>query len=107
MTVLETADGQQSTATPVLAAREVTVRFGGLTAVNNVDIEIPPATIIGLVGPNGAGKTTLFNVISGLQRPNRGRVEINGEDVTDAPAHIRARKGMGRTFQQLEMFQDL
>jgi branched-chain amino acid transport system ATP-binding protein len=93
--------------TPVLAARGVGVRFGGLRALDEVDVEVPAGTIVGLVGPNGAGKTTLFAVVSGLLRPNEGRVEIDGHDVTGASPQKRARLGMARTFQQLELFQDL
>jgi branched-chain amino acid transport system ATP-binding protein len=91
----------------VLAGRNVTVRFGGLLAVNNVDIEVPAATIVGLVGPNGAGKTTLFGVLSGLQRSESGTVELLGRDVTRMTPQARARLGMARTFQHLELFHDL
>lgn len=85
----------------------VTVRFGGLVAVNGVDLEVPPAAIIGLVGPNGAGKSTLFGVLSGLTRPTRGRVLIDGEDVTDAKPQARAERGLARTFQHPEIFSGL
>jgi branched-chain amino acid transport system ATP-binding protein len=91
----------------VLAGRNITGRFGGLLAVNDVDIEVPAATIVGLVGPNGAGKTTLFGVLSGLQRSASGTVELLGRDVTSLPAQARARIGMARTFQHLELFHDL
>lgn len=88
----------------LLAASEVTVRFGGVRALSEVSIEVPPASIVGLVGPNGAGKTTLFGVLSGLLRPSAGRVSLRGEDVTDASPQLRARKGLARTFQQPELF---
>ncbi len=89
---------------PALAATGVTVRFGGLTALADVSIDVPPGTIVGLVGPNGAGKSTLFAVISGLVRPVTGRVFIAGEDVTGMSTAPRARLGLARTFQHPELF---
>jgi branched-chain amino acid transport system ATP-binding protein len=90
-----------------LAAHEVTVRFGGLTALSAVSIEVQPGRIAGLVGPNGAGKSTLLAVLSGLLRPNGGRVYLHGDDVTNASCRARARKGLARTFQQPELFMGL
>ena len=87
-----------------LAARGVTVRFGGLLALAEVSLEVPPGGIAGLVGPNGAGKSTLLAVLSGLQRPNAGRVWLRGEDVTGSSARARAQRGLARTFQQPELF---
>ena len=87
-----------------LAATGVTVRFGGLTALSDVSIDVPPGTIVGLVGPNGAGKSTLFAVISGLVRPVTGRVFIAGQDVTGMGTALRARLGLARTFQHPELF---
>jgi branched-chain amino acid transport system ATP-binding protein len=92
---------------PRMECSEVTVRFGGVVALDNVSISIPPATIVGLVGPNGAGKSTLFSVLSGLRRPNHGRVRFQGEDITHATAQHRARMGLARTFQHPEMFSGL
>jgi ABC-type branched-subunit amino acid transport system ATPase component len=92
---------------PVLAASDITVRFGGLTALSEVSIEVPPGTIVGLVGPNGAGKSTLFAVLSGLLRPATGRVHLRGNDVTNATPQVRARQGLARTFQQPELFMGL
>ena len=89
---------------PVLTATGVTVRFGGLVALSEVGLEVPPSSIIGLVGPNGAGKSTLFAVLSGLLAPASGRVHLGGEDVTRSSPQARARKGMARTFQQPELF---
>ncbi len=95
------------TDTPALEARNVTVRFGGLVAVSDVSLEVPPASIVGLVGPNGAGKTTLFNVFSGLLRPQEGDVYLGGRKVTGAAPSKRSRLGLARTFQQLELFMGL
>jgi ABC-type branched-subunit amino acid transport system ATPase component len=90
-----------------LAARGVTVRFGGLMALAEVSLEVSPGRIAGLVGPNGAGKSTLLGVMSGLQRPNAGHVSLCGEDVTDMSARARAQRGLARTFQQPELFYGL
>jgi branched-chain amino acid transport system ATP-binding protein len=98
------APDARGTEAPVLEARDVTVRFGGLTALDAVSVEVPPATIVGLVGPNGAGKTTLFGVLSGLLRPQEGDVFLAGQRVTRAAPAKRARLGLARTFQQLELF---
>jgi ABC-type branched-subunit amino acid transport system ATPase component len=87
-----------------LECRGVTVRFGGLVAVRDVDVEVPTGTIVGLVGPNGAGKSTLFGVVSGLTRPTSGRVILEGEDVTGARPQVRATLGLARTFQHPEIF---
>jgi ABC-type branched-subunit amino acid transport system ATPase component len=94
-------------AVPVLEARDVVVRFGGLIALNGVDISVPAGALIGLVGPNGAGKSTLFGVCSGLLEPTSGRVFLSGYDVTTASPQARARLGLARTFQQPEMFYGL
>lgn len=91
----------------VLDVRDVTVRFGGHTALNNVSIDAPDGIVTGLIGPNGAGKTTMFNVITGVQRPNSGTVALDGVDLDSVPAHKRARQGLGRTFQRLELFGSL
>jgi ABC-type branched-subunit amino acid transport system ATPase component len=87
-----------------LEAAGITVRFGGLTALSDVSIEVKPGAIAGLVGPNGAGKSTLLGVLSGLQRPNAGRVALQGDDVTHASPRARASRGLARTFQQPELF---
>lgn len=83
----------------MLQLDNVTVRFGGLTAVNNVSLSIGTGDVVGLVGANGAGKTTLFNAISGLVQPTSGKILFDGKDVLRAPMYQRARMGIGRTFQ--------
>jgi ABC-type branched-subunit amino acid transport system ATPase component len=85
----------------------VTVGFGGLTALKEVDLAVPPATIVGLVGPNGAGKSTLFGVLSGLLKPSAGRVFLHGQDVTEQRPQGRAAAGLARTFQHPQLFSGL
>ena len=87
-----------------LSCTGVTVHFGGLVALDSVDLEVAPASIVGLVGPNGAGKSTLFGVMSGLLRPTAGRVYMDGDDVTEARPQLRAGRGLARTFQHPEIF---
>jgi len=90
----------------VLEAREISVRFGGLQAVDRASIRVDKGTIVGLMGPNGAGKTTLFNAISGTLTPDTGTVAFLGEDVSALPSHQRAARGMGRTFQLIGLAKD-
>jgi branched-chain amino acid transport system ATP-binding protein len=92
---------------PLLETVDVKVRFGGNVALDDVSLTVEPATVTGLIGPNGAGKTTLFNAITGLQSVSGGRVLVNDKDVTKLPPHKRARQGLARTFQRLELFTSL
>lgn len=85
----------------------ITVDYGGLRALDDVSLQVAEGTITGLIGPNGAGKTTLFDCVSGLVDPARGRIQLFGRDVTTWPLHQRARLGLGRTFQRLELFGSL
>jgi branched-chain amino acid transport system ATP-binding protein len=88
---------------PLLEARDVTIRFGGLVAVNQVSVAIAAGEVRGLIGPNGAGKTTFFNAISGLVQPSSGTMFFAGEDISAMPAHRRAAVGMRRTFQSVQL----
>jgi branched-chain amino acid transport system ATP-binding protein len=104
---IDLTDARDQTDGLVIDARNVTVRFGGLVALSDVSLTVPRASIVGLVGPNGAGKTTMFNVLSGLLRPQEGDVYLGGQRVTRAAPSKRARLGLARTFQQLELFMGL
>jgi branched-chain amino acid transport system ATP-binding protein len=91
----------------LLEASNITVKFGGITAVNDASLSADPGSITGLIGPNGAGKTTLFNVITGLQAPTAGRIRFRAQNITQASVNHRAKMGMARTFQRLEAFGSL
>ncbi|MDR1875359.1 MAG: ABC transporter ATP-binding protein [Synergistaceae bacterium] len=91
---------------PVLRIRELTLRFGGLIAVNNLSIDVAGGSIVGLIGPNGAGKTTVFNVITGFYRPSEGSVEFMGQQLTGLPPHRVCMAGVSRTFQNIRLFQN-
>jgi ABC-type branched-subunit amino acid transport system ATPase component len=90
-----------------LLVRDVTVDYGGLRALDDVSLEVQRNTTVGLIGPNGAGKTTLFDCVLGLVAPRSGEIVLFGTDVTGWPVHRRARMGLGRTFQRLELFGSL
>ena len=93
--------------TPILATQGLTRRFGGLTAVNQVEIQIQTGELIGLIGPNGAGKTTLFNLLMGLIKPSSGEVYLQGKNITGFKPHQVARLGMVKTFQNVALFPDM
>ena len=87
----------------VLEVRDLTIRFGGLTAIDGLNLRVDEWEIVGLMGPNGAGKTTAFNCITGFYKPSQGQVYYKGEDVTKLPPHRKAALGFGRTFQNVGM----
>jgi branched-chain amino acid transport system ATP-binding protein len=91
----------------LLAARGVSVRFGGLVALDGVDLEVSERALIGIIGPNGAGKTTLFHTLSGLVRPTTGRLSVRGRDLTGRPPHAFAAHGIARTFQTPRVFREM
>ncbi|MBK6465725.1 MAG: ABC transporter ATP-binding protein [Rhodobacter sp.] len=93
--------------TPLLETRRLSIRFGGLVAVNGVDLRLAAGEVLIIIGPNGAGKSTLFNMISGIYRPSSGTVHLNGHDITGRPAHRIAAAGIARTFQSSRLFNDL
>ena len=87
----------------MLEVRDLTIKFGGLTAIDGLNLKVDEWEIVGLMGPNGAGKTTAFNCITGFYKPTRGRVLYKDEDVTKVPPHRKAALGIGRTFQNVGM----
>jgi branched-chain amino acid transport system ATP-binding protein len=91
----------------VLVATGVRKEFGGLVAVNSVDFTVPRGKVISLIGPNGAGKTTFFNMLTGVYKPTSGTVLFLGEDVTGKPPHAITERGIGRTFQNIRLFQNM
>jgi branched-chain amino acid transport system ATP-binding protein len=89
----------------ILVAENVRKEFGGLVAVNDIDFHIPPGGIVSLIGPNGAGKTTFFNMLTGVYKPTTGRILFDGTDITGDPPHRITKLGVGRTFQNIRLFE--
>jgi branched-chain amino acid transport system ATP-binding protein len=100
MSAVETNDN-------ILVATGIRKEFGGLVAVNDVDFTVPRGKVISLIGPNGAGKTTFFNMLTGVYKPTAGTVLLLGEDVTGKPPHAITARGIGRTFQNIRLFQNM
>jgi branched-chain amino acid transport system ATP-binding protein len=93
-------------ATPILETRGLSLAFGGNVVLDGVDLAFPPAQLSAIIGPNGAGKTTCFNLLTGFLRPDRGEVRLRGRDITRLPPERRARLGLCRSFQVLNLFND-
>jgi branched-chain amino acid transport system ATP-binding protein len=93
--------------TAALSVRNLGKSFGGLVAVQGVSLESHPGRILSIIGPNGAGKTTLFNCLSGIYRPDRGSVSLNGTDITGLAPHLVARRGLSRSFQNIRLFPEM
>jgi len=91
----------------LLVAEKVRKEFGGLVATDDVDFTIPRGSVVSLIGPNGAGKTTFFNMLTGVYRPTAGRIVFDGDDVTGLPPHAITERGIGRTFQNIRLFQNM
>jgi branched-chain amino acid transport system ATP-binding protein len=91
----------------LLVAENVRKEFGGLVATDDVDFTIPRGQVVSLIGPNGAGKTTFFNMLTGVYKPTAGRIVFDGEDVTGMPPHAITKRGIGRTFQNIRLFQNM
>jgi branched-chain amino acid transport system ATP-binding protein len=91
----------------LLVAEGVRKEFGGLLAVNDVEFAIPERSIVSLIGPNGAGKTTFFNMLTGVYKPTAGKIVFDGEDVTGKPPHAITERGIGRTFQNIRLFEQM
>ena len=96
-----------STDGDLLVAEDVRKEFGGLVAVNDVSFTVPRGRVISLIGPNGAGKTTFFNMLTGVYTPTGGQIVFLGEDVTGKPPHLITARGIGRTFQNIRLFQNM
>jgi branched-chain amino acid transport system ATP-binding protein len=103
VTVTETAVATDD----LLVATDVRKEFGGLVAVNDVSFTVPRGKVISLIGPNGAGKTTFFNMLTGVYKPTAGTITFLGEDMTGKPPHVITSRGVGRTFQNIRLFQNM
>jgi branched-chain amino acid transport system ATP-binding protein len=91
----------------LVVAEQVRKEFGGLVATDDIDFTIPRGAVVSLIGPNGAGKTTFFNMLTGVYKPTAGRIVLDGEDVTGMPPHAITERGIGRTFQNIRLFQNM
>jgi branched-chain amino acid transport system ATP-binding protein len=91
-------------ASPLLEVRDLTLRFGGVTALSEVSFDVHPGELFAIIGPNGAGKTSIFNCLSGVYRPQQGSIRLDGESIISTRPHRTARLGIGRTFQNLGLF---
>ena len=91
----------------MLELRNVSRHFGGVRAVDGLDLNVRPGEILGLIGPNGSGKSTTVNLISGLYQPTAGQIVFQGEDISVLPTHLRAQRGIARTFQNIRLFSQL
>ena len=91
----------------LVVASHVRKEFGGLVAVNDVDFTVPEGSIVSLIGPNGAGKTTFFNMLTGVYKPTSGTFTFDGENITGKPPHAITERGVGRTFQNIRLFQNM
>jgi branched-chain amino acid transport system ATP-binding protein len=107
MSETQVAPAPPTTTDDVLVATDVRKEFGGLIAVNNVSFTVPRGKVISLIGPNGAGKTTFFNMLTGVYTPTSGQIVFLGEDVTGKPPHAITERGIGRTFQNIRLFQNM
>src|SRR5882724_5724337 len=106
MSVAESAE-RITAVTVQMSVEGVSKRFGGVTAVDGVSIDVPKGRILSIIGPNGAGKTSLLNMISGFYRPDRGRIAFEGEDITGLSPSRVAERGIARTFQNIALFKGM
>src|SRR6185295_9566763 len=96
-----------ATSDALLEAKNVTIRFGGLTAVSDFNLAIQPGELLGLIGPNGAGKTTIFNLLTGVYKPTEGQIVIGGVPTNEMKPYQITSLGVSRTFQNIRLFKDL
>ncbi|MCR3800603.1 ATP-binding cassette domain-containing protein, partial [Pseudomonas aeruginosa] len=92
---------------PILEVSGLTMRFGGLLAVNGVNLKVEEKQVVSMIGPNGAGKTTVFNCLTGFYQPTGGLIRLDGEEIQGLPGHKIARKGVVRTFQNVRLFKEM
>lgn len=104
---MQTHQTSQATTSPLLSVNGLTLAFGGVKALTGVSFDVQPGSITAVIGPNGAGKTSLFNTISGFYKPTEGRIAFKGQDITRIPAPQRAKKGLGRSFQNIALFRGM